>query len=77
MKSAKKMFEELGFKGLETDYSLVYRYMGTEIDYKCEIYFYLMCKEYEYTVENDECTSVDMKLHKAIHKQLEELGWLK
>lgn len=75
MKSAKELFEELGFKGIETEYSLIYRYMGTEIDYDCEIYFYLECKEYEFT---DECTSttVNMKLHKAITKQCEELGWL-
>lgn len=71
MKSAKELFEELGFKGIESDYSLIYRYMGTEID--CEVHFYLTTKEYEYTVEN---YVINMKLHKAIHKQCEELGWL-
>ena len=72
--SARELFEELGFKGIETEYSLIYRYMGTEIDYDCEIYFYLEIKEYEYMT--DGFTTVNMKLHKAIHKQLEELGWL-
>ena len=73
--TARELFEELGFKGVDTDYSLIYRYMGTKIDYECEVYFYLTIKEYVVAV-GDECISVDMKLHKAIHTQLEELGWL-
>ena len=73
--TAKELFEDLGFKGIETDYSLIYRYMSTKIDYQCEIYFYLTTKEYVVGV-GDECISIDTKLHKAIQKQLEELGWL-
>ena len=73
--SAKEMFEKLGFNGIETDYSLIYRYMGTKANYQCELYFYLTLKEYVVGVD-DECISIDMRLHKAINKQLEELGWL-
>ena len=73
--TARELFKELGFKGVDTDYSLIYRYMGTKDDYQCEIYFYLTIKEYVVGVD-DECTSINMRLHKAINKQLEELGWL-
>lgn len=75
MKSAKELFDELDFKCIETEYSLIYRYTGADLDRAREIYFYLECKEYEFT---DECTFdiVNMKLHRAITKQCEELGWL-
>ena len=75
MKTAKELFNELGFQGIESYYSIVYRYIGTDFDRGCTIYFYTALKEYEFV---DECTSttVNMKLHKAITKQCEELGWL-
>lgn len=72
--SARELFEELGFKRTESDYSLIYRYMGTDFDRACEIYFYLECKEYEFTEYTSD--TVNMKLHRAITKQCEELGWL-
>lgn len=69
MKTAKEMFEELGFRlRKESDYIA---YESAD----CEVNFYLDFKEYEVCHGYDgRCVNVHM--HKAITKQLEELNWL-
>ncbi|MDL2276362.1 NUDIX hydrolase [Breznakia sp. OttesenSCG-928-G09] len=76
MKTAREMFEELGYKLTESDSSLCYEFrkFRIEFDFNFKEYtFYEFDKEYP-TLQ--EVVSVDVKEHKAIHQQLKELGWL-
>lgn len=80
MKSAKEMFEELGLTERRVNDTISYFNHGTggHTEYwYCEICFNLTINEY-YLVCNVTGGRffVDVKLHKAITKQLEELGWL-
>ena len=75
MKTARELFEELGYEYNRYNNSIKYfDNSGTSFWY-CSITFDLTNKEYSVR-ENDDYTSVDVKLHKAITKQMEELGWL-
>ena len=73
--TAKKMFEELGYKYLEpTLHKESYFYY--EDIFKCNlIIFYLKEKKFM-TSHNYKEMDIDMPTFKAIYKQLEELGWL-
>lgn len=65
MKTAKEMFEELGYKQIKHLGCVIayYKYVGNIV------YFY----EWEDVYVNN---SYSFKLHSAIHQQLIELGWL-
>lgn len=67
-KSAKEMFEELGYLKSTTNNLIEY-----QNEYRDEEYVDFYRKEKYY---NCGLYLVDMPLHKAIQKQLEELGWL-
>ena len=77
---AKEMFEELGFHLHTKDRChLIYRSKHDKNgedddpfnwDY---INFYLKDKTYEVDIM---ISDVDIKLHKAIHQQMKELGWI-
>lgn len=79
--TAQEMFEELGYKYTRKCYSMycdliVYTntyYVSKEC--KIEVSFDLTLKEYS-VIENYRSALIDTKLHKAITKQIEELGWL-
>lgn len=65
MKTACEMFEELGY---EENYHIAYvMYYNKEEDYY--IWFFKDIKTIEVRFD------IDMKLLKAINKQVEELGW--
>ena len=66
-KTAKEMFEELGYKQYKSDISIAYDLS----DYTC-IRFSLKRKEF---IKNS-IYPITMSEFKAIHQQLKELGWL-
>lgn len=66
MKSAKELFEELGFDLVETTSYMVYYYNEEDEIY---IWFYNNSKTIE--IVND----FTLDILKAINKQAEELGW--
>ena len=78
-KSAKEMFEELGYKYSEDNYFI--SYIGNE-DIKPVQYQIVFSKEYKsietiptWNGQEHYFTRIDMKLLKVINKQVEELGW--
>ena len=79
MKSAKEMFEELGYKAINTQHSIEYiKWKGQK---EQSIYFDSATKTlgiYIYDTYDDvyDILTVDMPTLKAINKQCEELGWL-
>ena len=80
MKTAREMFEELGYTCEESNGEVIaYKYYITdsrdEAAYSHEIAFCLNIKKY-CTIENLGGLYVDSKIHRAITKQCEELGWL-
>ena len=85
MKSAKEMFEVLGYEK-DNYFKNTIKYSKTHIDkaryinYKIEIFFDYTEKQvifysYDHGEECNECM-IDMPTFKAIQKQLEELRWL-
>ena len=74
MKTAKEMFEELGYEKFENDSRITYEKYNRE------------CKMIEFDKERMEITfaddnycevvMIDRKELQAINKQVEELGWL-
>lgn len=75
MKSAKEMFEEQGFSYRSTNDVIEYLFRAINSRWYLKINFDLKKKNY-FAIECDDCATIDMDIHKAIHKQLEELGWL-
>ena len=82
MKTAREMFEELGYKIYEIYQKHVCYNKEVEINniiflyiitFKDKTYHAYQCTEEDY---GDDGITIDMKLFKAIQKQLEELGWL-
>lgn len=69
MKSAKEMFEELGFKYEYNKIANQICVYGTKND-DSFLWIYLDRKIFDFNNE------IDMNLFKAIQKQIEELGWL-
>ena len=78
MKSAKEMFSDLGYEYYRDSHSILYirSYGNRAIWHDCVVTFNTVHKEYAVN-DNDEYAFIGIELHKAIHKQLEELGWLK
>ena len=77
MKTARELFEELGYE-LNTysdclDYCKVEK--GKHIAWTKDICFYPYNKSYSIICTADR-VDIDMQTNKAIHRQLEELGWL-
>ena len=71
--SAQEMFEKLGYACQKNDVAIIYRKcLSTCIN---EIVFRLDFEKYS-TIEPLGGLFIDADTHKAIHKQLEELGWL-
>lgn len=66
-KSAEEMFKEIGFIQKQAKEEIAYVMKACPTIY---IRFYLYVKSYEYN------SIVDGKLHSAIHKQMQELGWV-
>ena len=73
MKSAREMFEELGYTRENGNDVIIYRYHLSD-DIR-EVVFDLSIKEY-LSIHPLGGLFIDVKMHKAIHKQLEEMGWL-
>lgn len=75
--SAQKMFEQLGYKLDKHPDHLDY-WKGAEIKYAAivkQVCFDLRRKSYYATCLFD-VGEIDMPIHRAIQKQIEELGWL-
>lgn len=70
MKSAKEMFEELGF---ERDDRYADRIVYYDDD--CRAIFNLVTREYAFG-NHGYYYYIDIELHRAIHKQMEELQWI-
>ena len=64
--SAKEMFEELGYEYEQNDENQI---CICNLDCDEWLWFYLDRKTFEYNEE------IYRELHKAINKQIEELGW--
>ncbi len=75
--TAKEMFEELGYtREKSNDVIITYRYyIDDKKAYVREIDFLLAVQNY-CTMNALGCLFINTKLHKAITKQMEELGWL-
>lgn len=71
MKTAKEMFEELGYEQVDNSDSLIRYRKGFDDD----ILFYRYSKMY---FRKDFCGGFGITVdeHKAIHQQMKELGWL-
>lgn len=79
--SAKEMFEELDFTLIKNDEMILeYENPDNEIIYfdKTEKYYSAYCRDnnHDFDVYADEALIIDMKLHKAINKQIEEFRWI-
>ena len=76
--SAKEMFENLGLEYKECKYhgEVVSISYVNKYNYSTKIRFDLENKRYIAYFGNDTAGNVDIDLHKAINKQIEELGWL-
>nr|DAZ26662.1 MAG TPA: hypothetical protein [Caudoviricetes sp.] len=80
-KSAKEMFEELGFKRVETPYKECICYEDKHIYHIRQIIFWIdnkiMCNNLYYDYfQMQGSLRINKNLLKAINKQVEELGWL-
>lgn len=79
MKSAKEMFEELGYHENDRPYRDSPIGYFRRLDYKhyVEILFLLSEKKVVYSSTNgvNDCVAIQMPELKAIQKQIEELGW--
>ena len=77
MKTAKEMFEELGYKQIIDLCEISYEindYSSGYCDWK-RVSFDLKDKTF-YADENYEAMCIDAKTFKAIYQQMKELGWL-
>lgn len=79
--TAREMFEELGFKQEKHKTAILYIYgngMKILFDYFEGGYFYGMpIPQLDGTEEKEETLCVSVNVHKAIHQQMLELGWIK
>ena len=78
MKSAKEMFEKLGYKYTESDYCIQYSTNIDTTDYSEYHYVTFEKATITYTARLGfyDTFAIDMPTLKAINKQCEELGWL-
>ena len=76
MKSAKELFEGLGYIcERSNDMGIIYRhYTSDKLACVSEIGFWLTFREYY--IKQKDGSFIDVRTHKAITKQMEELGWL-
>lgn len=82
MKTAKEMFEELGYK-MDDEWKdagdLYYYKSTTNCKYAIEIWFDLIDKSFAKYINDDycegDCICIPMQELQAINKQVEELGW--
>ena len=78
--SAKEMFEQLGFKDTNSDEAIL-NYVISNGKIQGYIRFFIFDREYSVWT-SDVCNiytryaPVPVEWHKAIHQQIEELGWL-
>jgi hypothetical protein len=69
--TAQEMFESLGYEIFDDDdYRLSY-----VLTHNNNLYFVNFYKNHR-TYNIDVCYVIDIKLHKAIHQQMKELGWI-
>ena len=79
-KTAKEMFEELGFKDTNSDEAIL-NYVIKTGGVQGYVRFYIIHRRYTVWT-SDVCAKgigyapVPVEWHKAIHRQMEELGWL-
>ena len=73
--TAKEMFEKMSFKQIEEDeYSL--KYYSNERYYDVDVYFNKENQTYIVVYDIEFPRFITLELHKAIHQQMKELGWL-
>jgi hypothetical protein len=72
MKTAKEMFEELGYEPTKTIID-VFGYTKKGV---CFIWFYTQTKQYRCRDLIYDGMTLSIEEHKAIHQQMKELGWL-
>lgn len=72
--SAKEMFKELGYIKFEFESEIVYKFIYKDI---CiiRVSFDKFIRTYSINKRN-QTVSVGIELHKAITKQMKELGWI-
>ena len=76
MKSAKEMFEKLGYEQEEIDEQLIYTKTDVSIDVEYSIIFYLDEKTFGATTDNFAyANDINIKELQAINQQVNELGW--
>ena len=77
LKSAREMFEELGYEYRECycKHELERIIYVVDERYSPDIIFCMSSKMYMVELEGDCASWVDIQTHKAINKQIEELGW--
>ena len=78
LKSAREMFEELGYKETENDIYFLKYYKTCKLMHDKEIKFHKLDKTF--TVKDDNGINhrwINLKEIQAINKQIEELGWNK
>ena len=76
MKTAKEMFEELGYKETENDIYFLKYYKTCKLQHDKEITFHKLDKTF--TVKDDNGIKyrwVNLKELQAINQQIKELGW--
>ena len=74
-KVVKEMFEELGYKQYKPSYIIQYRKINSSID--MHIIDFDMQRKIVFSYNNDlKPSGFDAEVHKAIHQQMKELGWL-
>lgn len=76
MKSARELFEELGFEQEEIDEQLIYTKTDVSINVEYSIIFYLDEKTFEATTDNVAyANDINIKELQAINQQINELNW--
>ena len=77
MKTAKEMFEEYGLKYKESfcNKKMEQIMYLTDDEYSPQVIFTLCNQTYKVFYNKYSASNIDMELHKAINKQIEELGW--
>jgi hypothetical protein len=74
------MFKELGFKFEKINYEGETYFYHNKDSYDgndfLRIWFYLGIKKYVVSSMYGSNNYIDTKLHKAIHRQMKELGWV-
>lgn len=80
--NAREMFEQLGYGVYRHKDSIVCFRQDENTNFIYEIVFDLVdeiytTKSFGIVVSQDSTIPVDLMLHKALHQQMKELGWIK